>query len=67
MPQAGFPQAECLGPGWGNPSERDPEDVLRHVLNEYVRVEKAREIYKVAIDPVARRILEDETRSLRSR
>ena len=54
------------GAGVGKPAERDPQDVLWDVLNEYVSVEKAREIYKVAIDPVARRVLEDETRSLRS-
>jgi N-methylhydantoinase B len=54
------------GAGVGNPAERDPQAVLWDVLNEYVSVEKARDIFKVAIDPVARRILEEETRRLRS-
>jgi N-methylhydantoinase B len=54
------------GAGVGDPAERDPQDVLWDVLNEYVSLEKAREIYKVAIDPLTRRVLDDETMRLRS-
>ena len=54
------------GAAVGNPAERDPEAVLWDVVNQYVSVEKARELYKVAIDPVALTLLEEETRRLRS-
>lgn len=54
------------GAGVGNPAERDPEDVRWDVLNEYVTVEKARQTYKVAIDPVTCHINKEETRRLRS-
>jgi N-methylhydantoinase B len=53
------------GAAVGNPAERDPEAVLWDVLNEYVSVEKARSVYKVAVDRAARKILWDETRTLR--
>jgi N-methylhydantoinase B len=39
----------CGGGGYGPPEERDPERVLRDVLEEKVSIERAREIYKVAI------------------
>jgi N-methylhydantoinase B len=54
------------GAGVGNPTERDPREVRWDVLNEYVTVEKARETYKVAIDPVTLQIDEDQTRKLRA-
>jgi N-methylhydantoinase B len=54
------------GAGVGNPTERDPREVRWDVLNEYVTVEKARETYKVAIDPVTLQIDEDRTRKLRA-
>ena len=54
------------GAAVGNPAERDPEAVLWDVVNQYVSVEKARELYKVAIDPVALTLIEEETRRLRS-
>jgi N-methylhydantoinase B len=38
------------GGGWGNPYERDPEMVLRDVLDEYVSLQSAREDYGVVID-----------------
>jgi N-methylhydantoinase B len=37
------------GGGLGNPRERDPERVLSDVRNGYVSIEKAREVYGVAI------------------
>ena len=36
--------------GYGIPEERDPDAVLRDVLDGYVSVDAARDIYKVAID-----------------
>jgi N-methylhydantoinase B len=38
------------GGGWGDPLERDPEAVLRDVLDEYVSVEGAERDYGVIID-----------------
>ncbi len=38
------------GGGWGNPLERDVEKVLDDVLDEYVSIEAARDIYGVVID-----------------
>jgi N-methylhydantoinase B len=37
------------GGGYGNPFERDPEDVAADVQNGYVSIEKAREDYGVII------------------
>lgn len=54
------------GAGVGNPAERNPDDVRWDVLNEYVTVEKARETYKVAIDPGTNQVNVEETRRLRS-
>ena len=54
------------GSGIGNPAERDPQAVHWDVVNGLASVEKARETYKVAIDPATFQILEDETRKLRS-
>jgi N-methylhydantoinase B len=39
----------CGGGGYGPPTERDPERVLRDVLQGKVSAARAREIYKVAI------------------
>jgi len=54
------------GAGVGNPEERDPEDVLMDVKNELVSVQKAKDVYKVAIDAEKLIILEKETKALRS-
>ena len=40
----------CGGGGYGPPEERDPERVLRDVLEGKVSAERAREIYRVAVD-----------------
>jgi N-methylhydantoinase B len=53
----------CGGGGFGPPEERDPERVLRDVLEGKVSAERAREHYKVAI--VDRRVDETATRRLR--
>jgi N-methylhydantoinase B len=55
----------CGGGGYGPPEERDPELVLRDVVEGKVSVERAREVYRVAVDFEARRIDEEETRRLR--
>ena len=39
----------CGGGGYGPPEERDPERVLRDVLEEKVSVERARDVYRVAV------------------
>jgi N-methylhydantoinase B len=41
----------CGGGGWGNPEERAPELVLKDVRDGKVSLARAREVYKVAIDP----------------
>ena len=37
--------------GYGAPSERDPELVLRDVREEKIGIDRARELYGVSIDP----------------
>ena len=53
----------CGGGGYGPPEERAPERVLRDVLEGKVSVERASEIYKVAID--GRRLNQAATTELR--
>jgi len=53
----------CGGGGYGPPAERDPERVLRDVLQGKVSAERAREIYKVAI--AERRVDRATTNELR--
>jgi N-methylhydantoinase B len=48
----------CGGGGYGPPEEREPERVLRDVLEGKVSVERARDIYRVAI---ADRAIDQET------
>jgi N-methylhydantoinase B len=55
----------CGGGGYGPPEERDPERVLRDVLEGKVSVERARGEYRVAI--ADRRIDEAATAELRRR
>ena len=54
------------GAGVGNPAERDPQDVLADVKNELVSIQKAKDVYKVAIDPEKMEVLEKETDALRN-
>ncbi len=44
------------GGGFGNPLERDPEMVQEDVIQGYVSIEKAREDYRVVIDPGTMRV-----------
>ena len=53
------------GGGWGNPLERDGAKLLHDVLNEKVSLEKARELYGVAIDSETLELEEEETHELR--
>ena len=54
------------GGGVGPPSEREPEQVRDDVVKEFVSVKRAREVYRVAIDPVSFAIDWNETKALRS-
>jgi N-methylhydantoinase B len=53
------------GAGVGNPWERDPEAVAEDVKNEIVSIERAREVYKVAIAPKSLVLDPVKTASLR--
>jgi N-methylhydantoinase B len=55
----------CGGGGYGPPEERDPERVLRDVLEGKVSAERAAEIYKVAIDSRTRTVDAATTERLR--
>jgi N-methylhydantoinase B len=52
--------------GWGDPFERDPEHVLRDVLEEKISVAYARREYGVAIDERTWKIASEETAQLRT-
>jgi N-methylhydantoinase B len=54
----------CGGGGYGPPEEREPERVLRDVLEDKVSVERAREVYRVAI--IGRELDEAATTELRA-
>jgi N-methylhydantoinase B len=56
------------GGGLGNPLERDPSRVLNDVRNGYVTVQRAREVYRVSIEPVDGDFVlnEPQTRELRA-
>jgi N-methylhydantoinase B len=46
------------GGGYGRPWKRDPQKVLDDVMDEYISLEKARDVYGVAIDMVDKRALD---------
>ena len=52
--------------GWGDPLERDPELVLKDVLEEKLSADYARREYGVAIDMAARKVLAEDTATLRA-
>ncbi len=54
------------GAGVGNPAERDPEKVRWDIVNEFISIEKARDTYKVVVDPVSLTVDAEKTRALRS-
>ena len=51
--------------GWGNPLERSPELLLDDVIEEKITVGRARSVYGVVIDDVARTVDQEQTHSLR--
>ncbi len=54
------------GGGYGNPLERDIEEVRRDVINGYVSVEQARHDYGAVIDPQSFEVDATATQNLRS-
>jgi N-methylhydantoinase B len=55
------------GAGIGDPSERDPEAVRVDVANEFVSLEAAERIYRVALDSDTLEVDEARTKELRSK
>jgi N-methylhydantoinase B len=55
------------GGGVGNPHDRDIEKVRDDVINEYISIEKARDVYGVAMDPETFHVDQDATDKLRGK
>ena len=53
------------GAGLGDPIERDPALVLKDVLDSFVSIEKAKQMYCVSIETAPLRVNEAETKALR--
>ena len=53
------------GGGWGNPLNRDPEEVLYDVRNEYISLTSAERDYAVVIDPTTLTLDDEATAKLR--
>jgi len=53
------------GAGVGEPAERDPEKVRWDVINEFISIDKARDAYKVVINPETLQVDSEQTRKLR--
>ena len=53
--------------GWGAPEVRDPQAALADVQNELVSPERARTVYRVAIDNATESVDEAETARLRAK
>ena len=56
----------CGGGGYGPAVERDPELVLHDVIEGKVSADRARDVYRVALDLENRRVDLEETLRLRS-
>ncbi len=56
----------CGGGGYGPPEARDPQRVLGDAREGKIGLDRARDVYRVAIDPVTWTIDERETASLRA-
>jgi N-methylhydantoinase B len=54
------------GAGFGDPRRRDPRRVAWDVLNEYVSLERARDVYGVVVDETTGDVDEKQTQELRS-
>jgi N-methylhydantoinase B len=55
------------GSGVGNPRERDPDKVLNDVIDEFVSLEAAEQVYGVAINPVTMQVDRQRTETLRAK
>jgi N-methylhydantoinase B len=55
----------CGGGGYGPPAERDPELVLRDVRNRMVSRQRARDVYRVALDAASESVDTEATARLR--
>jgi len=53
------------GPGYGDPLERAPEDVLEDVKKKIISEWTAQNIYRIATDPVRGKLDAEKTKSLR--
>ena len=56
----------CGGGGYGPPEDRDPSDVLWDVRNGKVSLERARQVYRVAVDAATLTVDLEATAGLRS-
>ncbi len=52
--------------GWGSSEQRDPEMVAQDVANGKVSLERARDVYRVALDPETLTIDDEKTKQLRA-
>jgi N-methylhydantoinase B len=55
------------GGGVGLPEKRNPHDVLRDVMNDFLTLKDARDVYKVSIDPDTLQINHTQTAKLRQK
>ena len=55
----------CGGGGYGPPENRDPEKVLKDVLEGKVSLSRARDVYRVVIDPDSSEINHEQTEQYR--
>ena len=56
----------CGGGGYGPAAQRDPRAVLRDVRDGKISLERARDVYRVVIDPETWQVDEEETAKLRT-
>ena len=55
----------CGGGGYGPPREREPQQVLNDVREGKISLERARKVYRVAMDPSTWTVVKTETAKLR--
>jgi N-methylhydantoinase B len=66
-PKTSVRVATAGGGGWGDPLDRDPENVLEDVRNEFVSIESARDDYGVVIAPATMTLDAGATAALRAK
>ncbi len=59
--------ATAGGGGWGDPLQRDPENVRRDVVDGYVSIEAARDSYGMVLQPETLTLDRPGTERLRAR